>query len=92
MGTSSSSKGSGGKQPLVPPGTDDQPGKPMPTAQPQRFKAFRTAFGKFLKGGDGTDLKRSLGHYARTSTGGSSPAVSAARSRSMPSAARNAPS
>ncbi|WIW55366.1 hypothetical protein LRP31_09110 [Mesorhizobium mediterraneum] len=72
MGTSSSSKGSGGKQPLVPPGTDDQPGKPVPTSQPQRFKAFRTAFGKFLKGGDGTDLKRSLGHYARTSTGGSS--------------------
>lgn len=71
MGTSASSKGSNGNQPLVPPGTDDQPGKPVPPAPPQRFKAFRTSFGKFLKGGDGSDLKRALGHYARTSTGGS---------------------
>lgn len=71
MGTSSSSKGSGRNQPLVPPGTDDQPGKPVPAAQPERFKAFRRSFGKFLKGGDGADLRRALGHYTRTSTGGS---------------------
>ncbi|WP_312795973.1 hypothetical protein [Tianweitania sp.] len=72
MGTSSSSRGSGRDTPLVPPGTDAQPGKPVPPAQPQRFRSFRTSFGRFLKGGDGADLKKSLGHYARTSTGGSS--------------------
>jgi len=72
MGTSSSSRGSGGNQPLVPPGTDDQPDKPVPPAPPQRFKAFRTSFGHFLKGGDRADLKKSLGHFARTSTGGNS--------------------
>lgn len=56
---------------MVPPWADDQPGAPVPTAPPKRFQAFRTSFGKYLKGGDGGDLRRSLGHYARTSTGGS---------------------
>lgn len=71
MGTSSSSKGSGSKQPMVPPWADDQPGAPVPKAPPKRFQAFRTSFGKYLKSGDSGDLKRSLGHYARTATGGS---------------------
>ncbi len=71
MGTSSSSKGSGSKQPMVPPWADDQPGTPVPKAPPKRFQAFRTSFGKYLKSGDPGDLKRSLGHYARTATGGS---------------------
>ncbi len=70
MGTSSSSRGSGKHQPLVPPGTDDEPGERLPEAPPKRFRAFRTAFGKFLREGDGVDLRRALGHYARTSTGG----------------------
>ncbi|WP_182084302.1 hypothetical protein [Aureimonas sp. ME7] len=71
MGTSSSSKGSGKDQPLVPPGTDDEPGKKVPEAVPQRFRAFRRSFGKFLRDGERADLRRALGHYARTSTGGS---------------------
>lgn len=71
MGTSASSKGSGSNQPMVPPWADDQPGAPIPPAPPKRFQAFRTSFGKYLKGGDGGNLRRSLGHYARTSTGGS---------------------
>lgn len=71
MGTSASSKGSGKNQPMVPPGTDDQPGAPIPPTPPKRFQAFRTSFGKYLKGGDVRDLRRSLGHYTRTSTGGS---------------------
>ena len=56
---------------MVPPWADDQPGTPVPAPQPKRFQAFRTSFGKYLKGGDGGDLRRSLGHFARTSTGGS---------------------
>lgn len=72
MGTSASSKGSGRNQPMVPPWADDLLGVPPPSPPPKRFQAFRTAFGKYLKGGDSADLRRSLGHYARTSTGGSS--------------------
>lgn len=71
MGTSASSKGSGKDQPLVPPGTDDEPGKKLPPAVPKRFQAFRRSFGKFLRGGEGADLRRALGHYVRTATGGS---------------------
>lgn len=71
MGTSASSKGSSSSQPMVPPWADDQPGAPIPTPLPKRFQAFRTSFGKYLKRGDGDDLRRSLGHYAKTSTGGS---------------------
>lgn len=72
MGTSASSKGSGRDQPLVPPWADDEPGEPVPKPEPKRFQAFRRSFGKFLQTGDRQDLQRSLGHYARTATGGSS--------------------
>ena len=72
MGTSASSKGSGRDQPLVPPWADDEPGKPVPQAEPKRFQAFRRSFGKYLQTRDPRDLQRSLGHYARTATGGSS--------------------
>ncbi len=72
MGTSASSKGSGRDQPLVPPWADDEPGKPVPQPEPKRFQAFRRNFGKYLQTGDQQDLQRSLGHYARTATGGSS--------------------
>ncbi len=71
MGTSASSKGSGRDQPLVPPWADDEPGKPVPQAEPKRFQAFRRSFGKYLQTRDPRDLQRSLGHYARTATGGS---------------------
>jgi len=56
---------------MVPPWADDQPGAPLPSPPPKRFQAFRTSFGNYLKGGDTANLRRSLGHYARTSTGGS---------------------
>lgn len=56
---------------MVPPWADDQPGAPLPSAPPKRFQAFRRTFGNYLKGGDKADLRRALGHYARTSTGGS---------------------
>lgn len=71
MGTSSSSKGSGKDQPMVPPWADDQPDAPLPEKPDKRFQAFRRSFGRFLKNGDAKDLRRALGHYARTSTGGS---------------------
>lgn len=56
---------------MVPPWADDQPDVPVPPAPPKRFQAFRTTFGKYLKGGDRNDLHKSLSHYAKTSTGGS---------------------
>lgn len=71
MGTSASSKGSGSSQPMVPPWADDQPSEPIPIAPPKRFQAFRTSFGRYLKSRDSHHLGKSLGHYARTSTGGS---------------------
>lgn len=70
MGTSASSRGSNKNQPLVPAWADDQPDQPLPTPEPLRFRAFRTSFGKALSGGDSDELKRALGHFARTATGG----------------------
>lgn len=56
---------------MVPPWADDQPDTPIPPSPSKRFQAFRTSFGKYLKGGDAGDLRKSLVHYAKTSTGGS---------------------
>ena len=73
MGTSASSRGTNASQPLVPSWADDQPDKKLPNPEPQRFRAFRTSFGKAVAGGgDKADIKTSLGHFARTATGGSS--------------------
>ena len=73
MGTSASSRGTNGAQPLVPSWADDQPNIKLPSPNPQRFRAFRTAFGKAVaNGGNKSDIKKALGHYARTATGGSS--------------------
>ena len=72
MGTSQSSPGPGGKSPLVPPWADDQPGQPMPPAEPMRFKSFRQSLGDFVKSGDSDKLNAALGHYARKGTGGGS--------------------
>ncbi|MBT0780837.1 hypothetical protein [Paracoccus sp. pheM1] len=70
MGTSASSKGSGTDQSLVPPWADDSPGEPLPDLEPKRFRAFRRAFGTYLKSGKQADLDKALGHYARSATGG----------------------
>lgn len=80
MGTSSSSRGSPSASPLVPPWADAdgsaatvQAALPIPLPAPaeQRFKTFRTEFGRFAGGGDGTILRKAIGHFARTATGGS---------------------
>lgn len=71
MGTSASSKGNRGGNPLVPDWADDQPGAPLPPADPQRYRSFRSSFGNYLSGGGGkSDLKRPLGKFARKATGG----------------------
>lgn len=72
MGTSASSKGSGPDQSLVPPWADDSPEKPLPDPEKKRFRAFRRAFGTYLKSGKRADLDKALGHYARSATGGRS--------------------
>ena len=95
MGTSMSSKGPNGNNPLVPPWAEDgdtvlisgegdqsadsevsnsevQNEIPTPKNQqpsPLRFKSARRAFGEYAKSGSRSDLKKSLGHYARNSTG-----------------------
>ena len=48
MGTSGSSKGPKNSSPLVPAGVDDEPGKPLPEPEGQRFRGFRTEFGERL--------------------------------------------
>lgn len=70
MGTSTSSSGPGSRSPLVPPWADPTPGVPLPKPDPQRFREFRIALGKFVGGGDQRQLGKALGHYARRSTGG----------------------
>jgi len=75
MGTSQSSTGPGGSSPLVPPWADDQPEQPQITPEPARFKAFRQSLGRFVSGGDQSDLKSAVGHYARKASGGSNSAA-----------------
>lgn len=70
MGTSASSSGPGSGSPLVPPWADPTPDAPLPKPDPQRFREFRTALGKYVGGGDRRQLGRALGHYASRSTGG----------------------
>lgn len=71
MGTSSSSRGPGGKSPLVPSWADATPGAPLPQPEGQRFRTFRRSFGEWAEGAGGGSLRSALGHYARTATGGS---------------------
>lgn len=75
MGTSQSSNGPGVSSPLVPPWADDQPQQPQPTPEPARFMAFRQSLGHFVSGGDQSDLKSAVGHYARKASGGSGSAA-----------------
>ncbi len=71
MGTSGSSKGPNSSSPLVPPGVDDEPGKPLPEPEGQRFRGFRTEFGRAAAGGGKAALASALGKYARDATYGS---------------------
>src|SRR4051812_44589546 len=71
MGTSSSSKGPSSKSPLVPPWADAAPGTPVPQPEGQRFRGFRTEFGK-VASGNGGSMAKALQKYASAATGGSS--------------------
>ena len=69
MGTSSSRKGPSARSPLVPPWADADPGKPVPDPEGQRFRGFRTEFGK-VAAGSGGSLAKALNKYASSATGG----------------------
>jgi hypothetical protein len=71
MGTSTSSKGPGSSNPLVPPWADIDGAGPGPEPVANRFQGFRTELGKFVSSGDRAHLRKALRHYARSSTGGS---------------------
>lgn len=71
MGTSSSSKGGRGRNPLVPEWADDTPGAPLPEPDANRYRSFRMSFGEFVSGGGGrASLEKSLGKFANKATGG----------------------
>ncbi len=70
MGTSASSKGPNSRSPLVPPHADADPQKPLPEPQGQRFRGFRTEFGRAAAGGGISSLRSALGKYARDATHG----------------------
>ncbi|MDM1021869.1 hypothetical protein QSV37_16445 [Acinetobacter sp. VNK23] len=74
MGTSTSSKGPGSKSPLVPSWADNDGQGPGNNQLEQRFRGFRAALGQAAStGGGNTDtLKKALGHYAKSATGGKS--------------------
>ena len=72
MGTSASSKGGRGRNPLVPDWADDQPGAPLPPSDSNRYRTFRKSFGDYVSGGGGkVPLQKSLGKFARQASGGS---------------------
>ncbi|MES0008054.1 hypothetical protein NKK52_31575 [Mesorhizobium sp. C277A] len=55
---------------MVPPHADANPGQPVPAPEGQRFRGFRTEFGRALAGAGGGSLSAALGKYARNATGG----------------------
>lgn len=71
MGTSTSSRGPNNNSPLVPPWADTDGEGPGPVPEANRFRGFRRSLGRFVSGGDKADLRKALGSYARSSTGGS---------------------
>lgn len=75
MGTSQSSLGPGGKSPLVPPWADDTPKEALPDAQNRRYAPYRQALGRAVSNGSTSDLKKAVGYYAKSSSGGSTAAV-----------------
>ncbi len=72
MGTSASSKGPKSSSPLVPPWADADPNAPLPQPEGQRFRGFRTDFGRVAGGVAGASLRSAIGKYAREASGGSS--------------------
>jgi hypothetical protein len=70
VGTSTSSRGPKNTNPLVPPWADVDGAGPGPDPAPNRFSGFRTSLGRFVSGGDHSDLRKALGKYARKATGG----------------------
>lgn len=52
------------------------PQPPVETAPPRRHAGLRLALGRFARSGDQRDARAALGHWARTSTGGSRYAAS----------------
>jgi hypothetical protein len=72
MGTSSSSKGPKSNSPLVPDWADATPNAPLPQPDGQRFRGFRTEFGRAAAGGGLPSLRSALGKYAREATQGAS--------------------
>lgn len=75
MGTSQSSLGPGGKSPLVPPWADDTPEEALPDAQNRRYASYRQALGRAVSNDSTSDLKKAVGYYAKSSSGGSTAAV-----------------
>lgn len=71
MGTSASAKGPNSRSPLVPPWADATPDAPVPDPEGQRFRGFRTEFGK-VASGNGGSMAKALQKYASAATGGSS--------------------
>lgn len=73
MGTSTSSKGPHSTSPLVPSWADNDGQGPGNNQLEQRFRGFRAALGQVASvGGNTSDLKKTLGHYAKSATGGKS--------------------
>ncbi len=70
MGTSASAKGPNSRSPLVPPWADATPDAPIPQPEGQRFRGFRTEFGKVASGAGGS-MAKALQKYASAATGGS---------------------
>ncbi len=68
-----------GQPPQAAPPAAPNPAPPTPPPGPQdlaplrRYAGFRTALGRFAATGSSDDARRALGHWARTSSGGSGP-------------------
>lgn len=72
MGTSASRGGRSSDRPLVPAHADANPEQPLPPPEGQRFRGFRTEFGRAVAGGGAGSFASALGKYARDATGGAS--------------------
>lgn len=70
MGTSASGKGRKNQSPIVPEYADANPEQPLPEPEGQRFRGFRTEFGRAVAGSGTGSFVSALGKYARDSTGG----------------------
>ena len=72
MGTSASRGGRTNDRPLVPAHADANPEQPLPQPEGQRFRGFRTEFGRAVAGAGAGSFASALGKYARDATGGAS--------------------